>query len=83
MIDHEVTNRVMGNIRRSILIVSLAFSISIILFVSAYLIIGELWYLIASIAMFAANIIFVLYVNNIKNKYINKLKELERQHESQ
>lgn len=82
MIDNEVTARVLKNVKRSQIIVTLAFSVSVILFISAFVIIGELWYIIAAIAMLGANVFFILYVNNIKNKYLNKLRELEQRHES-
>ncbi len=81
MIDNEVTQRILSNIKRSQIIVTLAFSVSIILFIVAYSVIGELWYLVAAIAMIVANIFFIWYVNNIKNKYLNKLQEIEQKHD--
>ncbi len=81
MIDNDVTKRVLGNIKKSQIIVTLAFTVSIVLFVAAFVVIGEWWYLAAAIAMLAANVFFILYVNNIKNKYLTKLQELEQQYE--
>ncbi len=79
--NNEVTNRVLTNIKKSQIIVTLAFLVSVILFVVAYIVIGEWWYLLAAIVMVAANIFFIFYVNNIKNKYLAKLKELEQKNE--
>ncbi len=79
--NNEVTNRVLSNIKKSQIIVTLAFLVSVILFIVAYIVIGEWWYLLAAIVMIVANVFFILYVNNIKNKYLAKLKELEHKNE--